>query len=584
MITAGIDVGAGTTKVVLMDEGRILARSSLVLTGFDQIEAASKAMAEALAAAGLKQEEVRCIIATGAGAAAVPFAHESVTDVKAAARGACFFFPSARTVIDVGAEEGRGIRCDAQGRVVDFAVNDRCAAGAGAFIEAIARALEVRLEDMGALSLQSQNGVPLNAQCVVFAESEVVSLVHAQTPRPDVVRAVHEAMAGRIGSMVRRVGLEPDVVLMGGVARNMGLVDALSRNLEIKILVPEAPDYVAAVGAALSSTRRIQKIHGRGTKDAENPDIKISPAVEKEILACGQHGRKAEEKQEYWRWKEYNWRDPAIDPKAARVITAGVDVGSVSTQAVIMTDGKLYAYANMRTGSDSPASARKAMGWALEGTGLTLADIQYCVGTGYGRVNVPFAQRAITEIACHARGANFIYGPTVRTVLDMGGQDCKVIRCDEQGQVIAFLMNDKCAAGTGRGLEVMADLLSVPIEEMGSMSLDVDQEPPMVSSTCVVFGKSEAMGLLRRGWPKTRVLAAFHAAMAHRVVNLIERIGVERDFAITGGISKNMGMVARITRELGIEPLKTGYDAQMAGGIGAALLAHTLLMKGRGGR
>ena len=291
-----------------------------------------------------------------------------------------------------------------------------------------------------------------------------------------------------------------------------------------------------------------------------------------------------EEKKEYWRWTEYNWHDPDIDPRAADTITAGVDVGSVSTQAVIMTGGKLFAYSSMRTGSDSPDSARNAMNWALEGTGLTLDDIQYCVGTGYGRVNVPFAQRPITEIACHARGANFIYGPTVRTVLDMGGQDCKAIHCDERGKVTAFLMNDKCAAGTGRGMEVFADLLSVPIEEMGGMSLDVEEEPPMVSSTCVVFAKSEAVGLLREGWPKAKVLAAYHAAMAHRVVNLLERINMEEDFAITGGISKNTGIVTRLKRELGVEPLTTEYDPQIAGGIGAALFARALLLKQRRGR
>ncbi len=186
------------------------------------------------------------------------------------------------------------------------------------------------------------------------------------------------------------------------------------------------------------------------------------------------------------------------------MLTGGVDVGSVSSQAVIMADGKLYAYSNMRTGSDSPESARKAMEWALGGTGLALQDIHFVVGTGYGRVNVPFAQRAITEIACHARGANFMYGPAVRTVLDMGGQDCKAIRCDEKGKVAGFLMNDKCAAGTGRGMEVIADLLAVPIEEVGELSLSVDEEPPPVSSTCVVFAKSEASGLLRAGWPKNK--------------------------------------------------------------------------------
>ena len=286
---------------------------------------------------------------------------------------------------------------------------------------------------------------------------------------------------------------------------------------------------------------------------------------------------------EYWRWTESNWHDPDIDWKEGEIISAGVDVGSVSSQAVIMVDGKLYAYSNMRTGSDSPKSAQNAMDWALEGTGMTQDDVHYVVGTGYGRVNVPFSQRAITEIACHARGANFMYGPTIKTVLDMGGQDCKAIRVDEKGKVVAFLMNDKCAAGTGRGMEVFADLLGVHITKVGEMSLQVEEEPPMVSSTCVVFAKSEASGLLRAGWPKEKVLAAYCLAMAHRVVDLLQRLGVEEDFAITGGIGKNIGVVSRVERELGIKALKPTLDTQIAGAIGGALFARALLQKERKG-
>ena len=282
---------------------------------------------------------------------------------------------------------------------------------------------------------------------------------------------------------------------------------------------------------------------------------------------------------EYWRWTEYNQKDPDIDWKQARVVSAGVDVGSVSSQAVVMTDGELFAYSNMRTGSDSPESAEKAMSWALEDTGMTLEDIHYVVGTGYGRVNVPFADRAITEIACHGRGANFMYGPTVRTILDMGGQDCKVIRVDEKGKVQEFLMNDKCAAGTGRGMEVFADLLEVPIEEIGELSFDIEEEPEPVSSTCVIFAKSEATGLLRQGWPKNDVLAAYCSAMAERVFSLLERIGVEKDFAITGGIAKNAGVVKRLTRQMDFEALQPRHDTQIAGGIGGALFAKALAEK-----
>ncbi|UCB58473.1 MAG: benzoyl-CoA reductase, bzd-type, subunit Q [Thermoplasmatales archaeon] len=287
-----------------------------------------------------------------------------------------------------------------------------------------------------------------------------------------------------------------------------------------------------------------------------------------------------EQETEFWRWTESRWTNPNLNWKG-KVITSGVDVGSVSSQAVILADGELYSYSNMRTGSDSPDSAMKAINWAMEETGLTLDDLTYTVGTGYGRVNVPFSQRAITEIACHARGANFIYGPTVRTVLDMGGQDCKAIHCDERGKVTNFLMNDKCAAGTGRGMEVFADLLGISINDVGDLSLQVEKEPQPVSSTCVVYAKSEATGLLREGWPKNKVLAAYCSAMAHRIMTLLERIGVEKDFAITGGIAKNKGVVIRLEKEVGMPIMKTDYDTQIAGALGAALFAKALVDKGR---
>jgi len=283
--------------------------------------------------------------------------------------------------------------------------------------------------------------------------------------------------------------------------------------------------------------------------------------------------------QEYWRWPEYRHTVPDKDWHNAKIITAGVDVGSVGSKAAVMLDGELYAYSAMRTGGVSEATAVKVMNWALEETGLKLDNLHYAVGTGYGRVNVPFAKRTITEIACHARGAHYIYGPTVRTVLDIGGQDCKAIRCDEKGKVLSFLMNDKCAAGTGRGLEVFADLISVPIQDLGKVSLSVDKEPPPVSNTCVIFAKAESLALLRQGWPKERVAAAYHAAMANRIVDLLMRVGVEKDFVVTGGVAKNAGIIGRVEKLLDIKAMKPNIDPILAGALGAALFAKALYEK-----
>ena len=256
MITAGIDVGAKTIKVVLLEDGQPLAQK-VVPAGLDTRAALDRVFGEAVAAAdGLERDDIDCVVSTGAGRQDVPFADDQVTEVTAAARGARSLFPNARTVIDVGAEEGRAVRCSEAGAVEDFAVNEKCAAGAGTFTEAMARALEVPLEELGKMSLRSTQAVPMNAQCTVFAESEVVSLLHAKTPKEDISRAVHDAMASRITSMVRKVGFQKDVVLIGGLAKNVGFVDSLQRGLETEILVPETPEFVGALGAALIAAER----------------------------------------------------------------------------------------------------------------------------------------------------------------------------------------------------------------------------------------------------------------------------------------------------------------------------------------
>jgi bzd-type benzoyl-CoA reductase Q subunit len=291
---------------------------------------------------------------------------------------------------------------------------------------------------------------------------------------------------------------------------------------------------------------------------------------------------------EFWRWQEYHRVRNDKSFRNKDVITAGVDVGSVGSKAAVMIDGEVYAWAVTRTGSNSPDSAKKVMDMVLQDTDLRQSDIQYTVGTGYGRVNVPMANKAITEIACHARGANIIWGPSVRTILDVGGQDIKAIHCDETGRVTSFLMNDKCAAGTGRGMEVFADLLKIPIEEIGQVSLSLDEEPEPVSCTCVAYAKTEAVGLLRKGWSREKVLAAYTRAMAVRMANLINRVGLEKELVVTGGQSKNIGIVSRVETILGVKTLPSpnwregGLDPMVAGALGAASLGRSLYLKSQG--
>jgi len=253
MISAGIDIGAKTVKVVVFDGKKVLGQS-LVPAGLDTEAATDEALEKALKSAGIDKGKVDRFMATGTGRKGCAVANDTITEVGAAARGATHLLPSCRSVIDVGAEEGRTMRCTDAGKVVDFAFNEKCAAGAGTFAEGMARALEVPLEDLGPLSLKSQQSVPMNAQCAVFAESEVVSLIHAKTSKEDIARAVMDAIASRIISMVRKVGFEKDVVLIGGMAKNPGFVKALNRGLETEVFVPDGPEYVGALGAALAAT------------------------------------------------------------------------------------------------------------------------------------------------------------------------------------------------------------------------------------------------------------------------------------------------------------------------------------------
>ncbi len=251
MITAGIDVGSKTIKVLLLKDGKEIVDKKIQLAGNDVAGALKEVWGELLSANNVSEGDIKAIVATGTGKAEATFATKTVTEVGADAKGGVFIMPEARTVIDVGAEEGRAIKVDAGGKVVDFAINEKCAAGAGAFTEAMARALEVPIDEMGPLSLKSTQEVAMNAQCAVFAESELVTLVHNQTPKPDMARAIHNAIADRITSMVRRVGMEEKILLIGGVAKNIGFVDSLKNELGTEVSVPDDPEFVSALGAAI---------------------------------------------------------------------------------------------------------------------------------------------------------------------------------------------------------------------------------------------------------------------------------------------------------------------------------------------
>ncbi len=259
MITIGLDLGTQSVKAVVLKDGKVVSRSK-AFSGFDPAMAAEKALGDALKEVNLSTSNVDHITATGSGMDMAANSNSTVSMMGADAKAGIHLFPNARTIIDVGAEEARAVKCDENGIMMDFVVNERCAAGAGAFIEAMARALEVKLEDMGPLSLKAERASSINASCVIFGESDVVSLIHKQESKPEIARAIFEAMADRVSSMVHRLGVNPDVVLVGGVAKDVGFATSLKRKLGVEVLIPEYPEYVGALGAALVAIKRVVKV------------------------------------------------------------------------------------------------------------------------------------------------------------------------------------------------------------------------------------------------------------------------------------------------------------------------------------
>lgn len=250
---------------------------------------------------------------------------------------------------------------------------------------------------------------------------------------------------------------------------------------------------------------------------------------------------------------------------------AGVDLGSLTAKAVIIKNGDIVCHRVIQSGYNSAENANRVMNSCLEDTTLTLEDLEYIISTGYGRVNVPFAHKQVTEITCHAKGANYLF-PSARTVIDIGGQDSKAMSIDGTGRVKDFVMNEKCAAGTGRFLEVMAHALEVDLDSFGPLSL-TSESPAKISSMCTVFAESEVISQIAQGLPKEDIIAGIHDAITSRVASMARRVPIAEDVVLTGGVSKNVGVVKALSKNLGYD-IQVSELSQIAGALGAALLAR----------
>ena len=258
------------------------------------------------------------------------------------------------------------------------------------------------------------------------------------------------------------------------------------------------------------------------------------------------------------------------------MIVSGIDIGSLSSETVILKDGEIMSYSIVPTGADTQRAASACMQEALERAHLKFDDLSATVATGYGRIGVPFATKAVTEITCHARGAHRLF-PGTRTVIDMGGQDSKVISIDTEGRVLDFVMNDKCAAGTGRFLEVMAGALEVDLVEMGERSARA-KNGIVISSMCTVFAESEVISLIAGGCSKNDIIRGLHEAISKRIFTMAGKLRMERPITMTGGVAKNRGIVNALRRLLKNE-IHVPEEPQIVGALGAALSAVCLPSK-----
>jgi len=253
------------------------------------------------------------------------------------------------------------------------------------------------------------------------------------------------------------------------------------------------------------------------------------------------------------------------------MITVGIDVGSITAKAAVIRDGAVISDKLILTGFNARHAGERVFEKIIEDLGIEASSIDKIIATGYGRNSVTIADKAVTEITCHAIGAHHL-NPAVRSVIDIGGQDSKAIALDESGSVKDFAMNDKCAAGTGRFLEVMAKALEVELDQFGQFSINADL-PSKISSLCTVFAESEVISLISKGEKRENIIAGIHESIAARVVAMANRTGLKAPIMMTGGVAKNIGVVQALEKKLG-QPIEVSPLSQVTGAIGAALLAQ----------
>ncbi|MBI2219147.1 MAG: hypothetical protein HYU51_17835 [Candidatus Rokubacteria bacterium] len=560
---AGVDVGSTLTKVVVGGAGVLATTTGRTDTNY--VRASARLLADALDQARCAPEKLACIVATGYGRRRLPFADRDITEITCHARGVRALFPNARTVIDIGGQDAKGIKLAPGGKVVNFVMNEKCAAGTGRFLEVMAAMLGLTVDELGSRSLDATGAVGVSSVCTVFAQQEVLQHLAAGIAIEDVLAGLHAALAARIHRMVRGLGVERDVVLTGGCAHNAGLVRALEERLGMRVLVPSDPLLTGALGAALLAADAVERGETRGN-GASAGRAAIAGAGAARGATLGPP-----------RVFSASARPPATAsvsvfdlPRHAALggpPIAGIDAGSLYTKAAVV-DGARLTVAILRSEGNYAAVAEQALARALCRAGRTREALGAIGATGLGALKLAEVSR-LDDVSCLTRGATRLF-PGATQILDVGGNGTRAVRLGPGGAVRDFTVSGQCAAGSARILEVIAHLLGLPLDTLGSVSLQ-SAAPAAFSAGCAVFAETEAISLLTSGTAPADLLAGLHHSMAEKIVALARKDRAGGGAALAGGGAKDAGLVSHLAAALGA--ILVPPEPMAVSALGAALLA-----------
>ena len=522
---------------------------------------------------------------TGYGRQTLPFDPRAVrSEILCHGRGAHFFFPGTRTVLDIGGQDTKAIQVDETGVVTGFQMNDRCAAGCGRYLGYIADELNLGLHELGPLALQARRVVRVNSTCTVFAGAELRERLALGERREDIVAGLHRAIVLRALSLLSRAGgVRNEFTFTGGVCKNPAATRMLEgivrENYGRDLRMNVHPDsiYVGALGAALYALDDL-----RAGKATARPQLLAQPAAAAPERKRARPAVALPIAQPAEATSAAVLHIPLQSRTRKRLLTAGVDVGASAVKAaVVESDGveaNVLATAMQRIRRRKVAEvARATFEEACQRAGVAPDRLAYVASTGDGD-GAPFRTGHFFSMTAHARGALLLV-PGAQGVLDIGALHARAIRVDERGKVLGHRMTSQCASGTGQFLENVARYLGVPLEDVGALSLRA-VEPEAVSSVCAVLAETDVINLVSRGIAAGDILHGIHMGISSRLAKLVASARIPGLVALTGGLALDAGLVATLAAELSADSARKGEKAQvrahpdsaLAGALGAALL------------